>query len=234
MLPIELIDFFQKFFVFLLPGIVGRFIMVTVNIHKEQHYYFEILSIIVLSTLSYLIADGLFAIICLVWPSAPVQSIGIINRLATAQLSVPFPNVCCSCVLGIVLSCLLTKAVQEDWIFKFANRLKITTRSDDKPVWNHLFDQQSTIILRDTITQNVYFGSVIRYSDNSENKEILMSDVRVFNQESVLLYQMDRVYLSRKHDAFSIEIAFDAVEQEEKTDEESSQTDQQTDKHSNE
>ena len=56
----DIFEFVQKFFLLLLPGILGSYLYASLNVQKEQHYYFEFLKIVMLSFMSYLSTDVLF------------------------------------------------------------------------------------------------------------------------------------------------------------------------------
>lgn len=90
-------------------------------------------------------------------------------------------------------------------LFRVANYLKISYRSDNNAVWDYMFDYQPWIVVRDYITGNVYYGKVVKYSDDHEAKELLLEDVSVWSKKDGH-YKMVEVYLSRMPSEFSIEI----------------------------
>ena len=202
----DILTFIQKYFVLLLPGIIGILLYNKLNIHKEQHYYLEFVKVITYSIFSFVFSDVVFWIIKNLFPCFIYSPINIIPYIASNATAIPTANVVLSIIFALVLACILTKANSKNWLFRFANKLKLTRRIDNQPVWEHAFDTDDIIILRDYITKNIYYGKVISYSDNSEIREIRFEDVRVFNEHAEFLYHAEELYLSRTHNEFSIEI----------------------------
>lgn len=210
----DLCTFFQKFFVILLPGILGTYVYASLNVQKEQHYFFEILKMIMISFVSYLLTDMLFGTIKKFFPCFVCSPIDIIHQIGASNAVIPTANVLVSVLFAILFACLLTKAGYENWIFRIANKLRITRRIDNQTVWEHVFDDSDVVVLRDQITKNTYYGKVTSYSDNSENREIYFEDVYVFDEKSNPLYHAEKLYLSRAHNEFTVEILDDSQDTE--------------------
>lgn len=206
----DIFEFFQKFFVILLPGILGSYLYSTLNVQKEQHYYFEFLKIIMISFVSYLFIDIFFGGLKKLFPCFVLGSIDIIHQIGVSDSIIPTANVLASIVIALLLACLLTKARYENWLFRIANFLRLTRRIDNQTVWEHFFDDSDIVVLRDQVTKNTYYGKVHSYSDNSENREIYFENVYVFDEESAPLYHADKLYLSRLHNEFTVEIQNDS------------------------
>lgn len=209
----SVLEFIQKYFVFLLPGIVGTLLYNKINIRKEQHYYLEFIKMILYSFLSFLFADITFLIIKKMFPCFIFSPVNIIEYISSANSSLPTANVALAIIYAIVFACLLTKANYHNWIFIIANKLKLTRRIDNEAVWDHFFDTSSVVVLRDLVTENTYYGSVVTYSDNSSNREIYFEDVYVYNKYSEFLYHAEALYLSRAHNEFTVEIPNDKEEE---------------------
>lgn len=206
----NIFEFIQKFFLFLLPGILGSYLYAALNVQKEQHYYFDFLKIVMISFVSYLATDVCFVVIKKLCPCFIFDSIDIIHHIGAVESQIATANVLVSVILALVLACILTKAQYNNWLFKFANTLRLTRRIDNQTVWEHVFDDSDVIVLRDRITKNTYYGKVISFSDNSENREIYFGDVYVFDKYSNPLYHVEKLYLSRAHNEFTIEIHNDS------------------------
>lgn len=202
----DIFEFFQKFFLILLPGILGCYLYSLLNIQKEQHYYIKFLNITILSFAANLLSDCLLGSIKLFFPCFILAPINIVRLIGESDTIIPTANVFVAIVFAILLSCLATKASSENWLFKIANKLKITRRTDNQTVWEHVFDDGGTVVMRDLVTKNIYYGNVLFYSDDSENREIFFEDVRVYDKHARFLYSAERIYLSRAHNEFSVEI----------------------------
>lgn len=208
----EIIEFVQKFFLFLLPGILGSYLYATLNVQKEQHYYFELLKMIMISFVSFLLTDILFSGIKWLFPCFIYDSIDIVHQIGTAEATIPTENVLISVVFAILMACVLTKAGYKNWLFKLAVKLNLTRRIDNKTVWEHIFDDNDVVVLRDLVTRNTYYGKVCSFSDNSENREIYFEDVYVYDEHSEFLYHAEKLYLSRVHNEFTVEIQDDSTD----------------------
>lgn len=208
----DIFEFIQKFFLILLPGILGSYLYASLNVQKEQHYYFVFLKMIMMSFVSYLLTDALFSGIKQLFPCFIYDSIDIVHQIGAVDAVIPMENVLGAIVFSIILACVLTKAGYENWLFRLANRLKLTRRIDNQTVWEHAFDENSIIVLRDFVTKNTYYGKVVSFSDNSDNREIFFEDVYVFDEMSNPLYHAEQLYLSRAHNEFTIEIHDDTVD----------------------
>lgn len=90
-------------------------------------------------------------------------------------------------------------------LFRFANFLNLSHRADNSSVWDYMFDRQPWIVVRDYVTGNTYYGKVIKYSDGTETRELLLEEVSVWSKADGE-YKMEEVYLSRLPSEFSIEI----------------------------
>lgn len=202
----DILTFIQKYFVLLLPGVIGILLYHKLNIHKEQHYYLEFVKVITYSIFSFVFADLVFWIIKKLFPCFICSPINVIQYISSGETAIPTANVVLALIFSIVFALVFTKANYKNWFFKIANKLKITQRIDNQTVWEHAFDTDDVIVLRDYVTKNIYYGKVISYSDNSEIREIRLNDVRVFNEYAEYLYHAEEIYLSRAHNEFSIEI----------------------------
>ena len=205
----DISELIQKFFLLLLPGILGSYLYASLNIQKEQHYYLEILKIIVISFISYVSADIVYGGIKKLFPCFIYTPIDIIHKIGSSETNIPTENVIASIIIALLLACILTKARYENWLFKLANKLNLTRRINNQTVWEHVFDDSDIVVLRDRITNNIYYGKVKSYSDNSENREIYFENVYVYDQYSNPLYHAENLYLSRAHNEFTVEIQDD-------------------------
>ena len=201
----EIAEFIQKFFLLFLPGIVGMLVYNQINIREEQQGYVESLKLVCLSLASYLLTDGLFWALRRI-PGFPWGPVNIVEVIAAEEIRLPAANVFSASVFAVVLVCLLTKAVADNWFFGIARRLSLTKRAGNQPVWEMAFDYGNTVVFRDLVTENTYCGKVMFFSDNSDIREILLRDVVVYDSGSAELYRTSILYLSREHNQFTMEI----------------------------
>ncbi len=139
----DFFEFVQKFFVILLSGIFGSYIYAAINIRKEQHYYLEVLKMIVLSFASYAVTDFIFGVIKGMFPCFIYAPLNIIHYIGTDKTEIPTANAATATIIGIVLAGLLTKANNENWLFRLANRLKLSHRASNQCVWDIFYEKNS-------------------------------------------------------------------------------------------
>lgn len=201
----EFIEFIQKFFIFLVPGILGLIIFNYYNPHKQRHYYIEFLYIILCSFFSLLTVDIVFGLIKLLFPCFIFKSLDIIRYISTMDGTMPTSNMIFSIIIAVTYALIGTKLNYHNTLFKIANKFKITYRTNNTTVWEQALAIKSYLVVRDYVTKNTYFGQVIEFSDNSEIRELLLNNVNVYDEESNFLYHAEEVFLSRLHNEFSIE-----------------------------
>lgn len=204
-----ILDFVQKYLIFLLPGIIGALLYNKINIHKDQHYYLEFIKMILYSFVSFLFSDLTAYLMPCKLSFLKFSPINIIQYISSDKSELPTVNIVVAIIWALIISCLLTKANYNNWIFRLANKLKLTRRTDNEPVWDHFFDNGSIVNLRDLVTGNIYYGSVSSFSDNCDNREIYFDDVYVYNSQAEFLYHSTGLYLSRAHNEFVLEIPDD-------------------------
>lgn len=118
---------------------------------------------------------------------------------------ITIPNLIAAIVSSVVLATVSVLFWDKRLLFRFANRLKITGRTDNNEVWDYMFDAQPWVIVRDYVSNNVYYGCVLKYSDNNTIRELLLIDVSVWSKNDGN-YHMEQIYIARAPSEFSIEI----------------------------
>ena len=128
------------------------------------------------------------------------------NALATPHwlfdLVVPF---CFAAIVGMVAAAIANRKLLYRWI---ARPLGIQ-RYGDEDVWTYLMNskQLDWIFLRDYRYGLVYKGWIELYSDSGTSRELVLTDVQVFDNASGRhLYDVPRLYVSRDQHEVSVEI----------------------------
>ena len=201
----DIVDFVLQFFIFLIPGICSTLLYDSLNIRKERHYYIEILRLFFVSFISFAVVDLLICGITKLFHGLTWKPIDIVHQIGTKGLQIPIINVAVATGVAILFTGILVKARSGNWLFRFANKLHLTKRIDNQPVWEHAFDRNDIVVVRDKVTTNTYYGRVVAFSDNSEIRELILEDVYIYDQEGDRLYHTESVYLSRNHNEFTVE-----------------------------
>lgn len=210
-------DFIQQFILFIIPGVISYLYFCYLTGRKLQSDLFTIAIIFIYSTCSFLLGDLLLILINLV-SCFNFKLADVVQILTGNTNGITVPNLLVAIVSAVLLGIVTVLFSDKRLLFRLANRLRITRRTDNDEVWDYMFDFQPWVIVRDYVSGNVYYGCVIKYSDRNALRELLLIDVRVWSKNDGE-YHMEQIYISRAPSEFSIEI--DQYNKEEDTNEES-------------
>jgi hypothetical protein len=92
---------------------------------------------------------------------------------------------------------------------RFVQMIGASKRYGDEDVWDFVFNSSSKsvnyVFVRDFEQRVVYARYVNLFSETGQLREIVLSNVTVYDFESVEMYQMPRVYLAREREHIHIE-----------------------------
>jgi len=112
------------------------------------------------------------------------------------------------CIIAIVLGFLISFLESKKFINHIAMRLKITEYYGDTDVWTSFCANKDTwwIYLRDHKLKLIYYGNLKQYSDPGEDRELLLTDVKVFSEDGEFCYHCPIMYICRQPDDITLEI----------------------------
>ena len=119
-----------------------------------------------------------------------------------------------SILAGIGLAFFLSYAYTYNFLNRFAQVIRASTKFGDEDVW-HFFqnapsDQKNHgwILVRDHKLDLIHYGSIDSWSDTEKERELLMSNVTVYSAgESVEeLYETDSIYVCRDRYELTLEV----------------------------
>ena len=112
-------------------------------------------------------------------------------------------------IISIIFSVLINKKV----LIKLARKLNITHKFDEDDVWSYVFNSEERywIIIRDIKNDLLYQGWLSAFSTTHNENEILLSNVQVYRNSNTeeVLYNMEKVYFTKKSDDIIIEFRKD-------------------------
>ena len=196
-------DFIQQFILFVIPGVITYLLFCYLTGRKLLTDLFSIAIIFICSTVSFLLGNLLLLLLNLL-PFCDFQLADVAQILAGNTKGLTVPNLLAAIVSSILLGVLAVLFWDKNFLFKIANHLKISKRTDNDEVWDNMFDSQPWVIVRDYVSSNVYYGCVVKYSDRTTIRELLLVDVMVYSKNDGE-YHMEQVYLARSPSEFSIE-----------------------------
>lgn len=197
-------DFIQQFILFIIPGVITYLLFCYLTGKRLQSDLFAIAIIFISSTGSFLLGNLLLIILNIV-PQFNFKLADVAQILTGNTNGITIPNLIAAIVSSVVLATVSVLFWDKRLLFRFANRLKITGRTDNNEVWDYMFDAQPWVIVRDYVSNNVYYGCVLKYSDNNTIRELLLIDVSVWSKNDGN-YHMEQIYIARAPSEFSIEI----------------------------
>ena len=116
-------------------------------------------------------------------------------------------------VAGISLAYILSFCINYNIANRVGQFFRITKRYGDEDVWHYFHNSPDAqkndgwLIVRDLKEQLVYYCYISTWSDSDEERELILSDVSVYSNESGdYLYSTDHIYLSRNKDDLMIEV----------------------------
>lgn len=200
----SIFDFIERFILFVIPGVIVYAEFGYLTGRYPQAEILTISNIFINSILSYM-GGNLFLMLMNQFPKSNLALVDIVQMLSGDKQSITaeglFFAIVAACLIGMIAVAISEHRV----LFRLANKLSISQKTDNDEVWDYLFDQQPWIIFRDYVTGNTYYGRVERCSDKRGLRELLLEEVSVWSVKDGD-YKMEKVYLSRQPSEFSIEI----------------------------
>lgn len=204
----NLSEFAFKLILLFLPGIICSYIVDTFTNHKERTQFQFLVNSYVYGLISY----GLYWLFMHMFGSSIGVSADTVSFLKTLQNSdetVSFKEIGYACLVSIILASFVTFMHTHKLHFRLFRWLKITNKFGELDVWGYLMNSEdvSWITVRDVESNLMYDGWIQAFSDNSKEAEVLLGDVRVYdNSTGLLLYEVNSQYLSLDKTKIRIEI----------------------------
>lgn len=200
----EISELLIRILILLLPGILGTFIIESLVSKRKFNNRDYLVSVILISFSSY---AGLFLfknILNLLREGINhmnVEKVVFFQALVDSNTSINFYEVAETCFISIIISLLVTILINKGWYYGLFRKVNITRKTGNDP-WNDLFENntkgiKSYVYIVYPVEDRVYGGWVNAYSQDSENPELLLSNVIVTEHKDRgnVLYNMDKLYL---------------------------------------
>ncbi len=210
----ELYDFIERFLFFLLPGFIFVFLFCYMTGRNMRSEKLTTAYVLVASTFSYLIGNTLLTFLNSIF-KCNYKTIDVSKILTGTKKTISTPAIIASLVASFGLCIICVWIVDHDIFFSLLHKFKITHMTGNGEVWSDLFDDESTIIVRDGVTGNTYFGQVSSYSTGLVDEKAVDNILREIKLEEVTVYpgnsyenkyKMKSVYLCRKPTELTIEV----------------------------
>lgn len=133
-----------------------------------------------------------------------------LDALFDESVPVRWTEVIIASGVSVILAILASYAHQFKLINRFGRAIGATWRYGDEDVWEYFHnspDIGSWVFVRDHKQNLVYFGWIELYSESGDERELLLSEVEVYSNETdEPLYTVPLMYVSRDAYDFTIEV----------------------------
>lgn len=118
-----------------------------------------------------------------------------------------------SCVIGSIFAMLASFIHNRRLLNRLGGKLGVSRRIGDEDLWEVLLTDDVTnewLFVRDHKLNLVYFAHPALYSESQMQRELVLTDVSVYNNldTSTPLYETKILYLSRQSDELTIEVPY--------------------------
>lgn len=200
-----------------IPGIITYFLLKKLIGKIGTDTTEVVLSIFVFAILSYLAADTLLYSIskvpCLAWLSYDPDFM-LVKNLIGSPGKIDDKAIMVSTLCSVPVAGLLSFFYR----LKVWNRLcqwaRLSNRYGDEDVFNYFLDSELDAprwyVVRDHKESLIYYGGIAVWSDEAEDRELLLAEVDVYSNQgdgnAQFLYSCSNLYLCRNRDDLSIEL----------------------------
>ncbi|WP_157778201.1 DUF6338 family protein [Parageobacillus thermoglucosidasius] len=188
-----------------LPGIVSTIIIDTLTSHRRNQLFHFVIHSFLLGVASYFVV---FLLVSLINYSA--QLLGrystlkstFMDSLLNNDVQINVIEVFLSTVVGALLAILFVAIINQKILYKISNWLHISNKHGDEDIWEFLFNSNDVewVNIRDLESKIVYQGAVSAFSHKDDNRELVLSQVKVFKDDESgelrELYDMSFVYFN--------------------------------------
>ena len=133
-----------------------------------------------------------------------------------------FKEIFLASLVSLVCSILWLYITNYKLITRFLQLISATKRYGDEDIWDFTFNSRRAEVeyvhIRDFDKKLVYTGWVEAFSESEKQREIVLRDVILYDFDSRVIMETERVYLARKADNIDIEFPYKATGQEGQTD----------------
>lgn len=202
----DLSELVIKILVLLTPGAVYMKVYRNLQACKEKKDWEDYFEMIFVSIVSYLTYSILISIdisrLCFNFQEA--SSLGL---LSDKKFEVDLIEVFFATLISILFAFIGSYLKRTSFLNRLGMRFRVTDRFGIEDLW-YRFNQikeMEWVTIRDYKANLDYYGYIKNYSDSDEKRELIMENVTVFKDGTDIEYHVDRLYISREYDDFSIE-----------------------------
>ncbi|MBD3675708.1 MAG: hypothetical protein HUJ26_19525 [Planctomycetaceae bacterium] len=191
------------------PGIICHIVVEWFTVHRERKPHQVFLLCFVYGMLAYCLYHAASQILRI--PTLTMDVLNFSNESSRNDKETQvikgweiFAVTCAGVFLGLAFSFIHKKK----WAHRLALACGITAKFGELDVWEYALASPDTewVVLRDHKNGLMYQGQVLTFSDNEEEREIILKQVNVFDEKSGdFRFEVDKIYISRRKDDMTLE-----------------------------
>lgn len=202
------------------PGILSYMLFRKLAGRIKREKWEELCQVVLFSLMIY----GTYSI--LVWlrglcVESPTE-VTFFKAVLDEKVAIEWREIIIASLLGVPIAFVASAIHTYKLLNSFGRLIRVTRHFGDEDVWDYFHNlpdipKHEWVMVRDHKINLLYFGWILAYSDSYKDRELLMGDVSVFdNNSGDQIYEVERLYFCRdKHD-LTIEIPRIEDEQESK------------------
>jgi len=203
----EISEFAFRVLLLFFPGIICSYIVDAFTIHKERNEFEFLINSFVYGMTTYL----LYWIVVSSLPCLNINGgrVYFLQEMTDSKEPISIKELVNVCVVSAMLAIAITIMHTHKLHFRIAHKLKLTKKFGELDVWGYVMNSKNVtwVTVRDIDHNLAYDGWVQAFSDNSNDAEILLGDVVVYdNTNGNELYKVASQYLSMNKGNISIEV----------------------------
>lgn len=195
--------FFIRVVILVLPGLVGSLFYRKLRGGRQQKDWRDLAEITLFALSSYALYGAALERFAAEGPVA-------LRALFDESVPVRWTEVVVASLIGVVLAVLASYVQRFKLINWFGRKIGATHRFGDEDVWEYFHNSPDTgswLYVRDHQEELVYYGWLEAYSETGDDRELLLSDVEVYtNETDEPLDAVPFLYVSRAACDFTIQI----------------------------
>lgn len=200
----EISELTLKLIIILIPGAIGTIIYEKLTVHKKWNSIIFIANCVFLGGISYLLIQLISEYL---FNSTDDSLKNFWGNLT--QKEIPFSAIWKSSIMAVFVGFISSWIENYKLINIIGKKIKISTKYGDENLFSYFLNakQVKEVYIRDMKNQTTYHGNVESFSETEEIKEIVLSDVSVYNfVDTDAIYEIDKLYLSKPKDELIIEL----------------------------
>lgn len=199
-------DFLIRIIFIGLPGVIGDQIYQKLKCRASRKDWEDLIGIVIFSLISYALyaaVIGILNVCCSLRVPTPLAA------LFDIDIQISWWEIGGASIFGVLVAFPAAYIYNNRFWNKIGQMLHVTKKFGDEDIWTLFLELPASaewVFVRDYKEKLTYYGWLKAYSESEQERELIIMEATVYNDNSEFLYETDALYLARKRDDLSIEI----------------------------